>query len=210
MRVLIGVALGIAALGAALAVGLGWLFPETWSCPQPVGYLVAGIDVTETRRIALMTTAVALLVLIAALARRAWRRKKDGAFVALLFAFLAGLAALVPLYLASMVVLRPWVYTAVEGDTGGRELVVREWSVLLGGGGEVLERDGLLLQRIGVTSSDDGYAPFADGAYDVTRDGDLVTLTWDFEPGRPVSMTLPAAGDTVDRADGCASRDVLY
>lgn len=209
MRTLIGVALGVAVLAAVVAVGLGGIFPGSWSCPTVVTYDVAGFDVAETRRLALMAGAVALVVLAAALARRAWIRAHHGAFVALTFAVVAGICALFPLYLASTLFIRHWVYTAVDGDTGRRELIVREWSLLLGGGGEVLERDGILLERIARIATDDGQTAFHDGAYEVTRDGDLITLTWDFG-GTSSSMVLPPAGERADTADGCASRSVLY
>lgn len=118
-----------------------------------------------------------------------------------LLAILATVAVLSSAFVASMFI-RTWTYTPLDGETGGRDLIVREWSFLLAGGGELLERDGIWLTRVGVIRFDDGTMPFAHGEYEVSSDHGEVTIDWMFDSGvGPLSLTL-SRGTSPSR-DGC-------
>ncbi len=61
-------------------------------------------------------------------------------------------------------------------------LVIREWSLLLGGGAEIYYRlDGEETQIGRTTGGNDGYCPFAAGRYQLHQEGDTVTLRWHFD-----------------------------
>ena len=75
-------------------------------------------------------------------------------------------------------------------------LVIREWSFLLGSGAEVYYdygwRSPILLGQ--TSGADDGYCPFEEGAYRITRDGEAVTLSWratDAGTWRSATFDLP-------------------
>jgi hypothetical protein len=208
MRVLLIGCAAVAAVAAGVWIAVGALFPRTWECPAVVTYRVGVVDAAWTQVIAVMVISVAAIVASVAGAVLAARRDRTGVMTALGFLAVGGVLALLPVFAIAATFTRTWVYTPVEGDTGGRDLVVREWTLLLAGGGEILERDGALLTRIGTTVSDDGYAPFAAGAYTVTRDGDAVTLRWAFhadQAARDAVVTLPLQGEPADSASGCVS-----
>jgi hypothetical protein len=173
-----------------------------------VTYRVGAIDAAWTQVIAVMVIVVAAIVAAIAGAVLAARQDRTGVLTALGFLAFGGVLALFPVVVIAATFTRTWAYTEVEGDTGGRDLVVREWALLLAGDGEILERDGALLTRIGTTGSDDGYAPFAAGTYAVTRDGDAVTLRWAYygdQAAQDAVLTLPPRGEAADTASGCVS-----
>lgn len=61
------------------------------------------------------------------------------------------------------------------------EIVIREWSFLLGSGAEVYYRENGKETKLGTTGgADDGYCPFAAGKYEFTQDGNTITLKWFF------------------------------
>jgi hypothetical protein len=208
MRVLLIGCAAVAAVAAGVWIAVGALFPRTWECPAVVTYRVGALDAAWTQVIAVMVVAVAAIGASAAGAALAARRDRTRVMTALGFLAVGGVLALLPVFAIAATFTRTWVYTQVEGDTGGRELLVREWSFLMAGGGEILERDGAMLTRIGTTASDDGYAPFAAGAYTVSRDGDAVSLHWAFhadQAARNAVVTLPLQGEPADGAPGCVS-----
>lgn len=91
-------------------------------------------------------------------------------------------------------------------DTG---YVVREDAFLLAAWGDVYRMDGILATEVARTSGDDGYRPFADGAYAVTEEGGVLRVWYDIvrDPyAGPVRMqgdpafVLPARAD---RAPDC-------
>jgi hypothetical protein len=208
VRVILFGCAGAAVVAAGVWIAVGVLFPRTWGCPAVVTYRVGVLDAAWTQVIAVMVVAVAAIVACAAGAALAARRDRTGVMTALGFLAVGGVLALLPTFVMAATFTRTWVYTQVEGDTGGRDLLVREWSFLMAGGGEILERDGAMLTRIGTTASDDGHAPFAAGAYTVTRDRDAVSLYWAFhadEAARDAVVTLPLQGEPADGASGCAS-----
>lgn len=207
-RVVMIAAGALAVLGIAAAVGAGLAFPRTWSCPEVVTYRIGGLDAAWTQVLGVMVTAVALLVLTVAAAVRAGHRDRPGAQVFLVFLAVVGVLALWPMFVGAATVTRTWAYTEIAGDTGGRDLLVREWSFLLGGGGEVVERDGGWLTRIARTSTDDGYAPFSAGNYSVTNDDGEITLRWSFhaeDGAENTSVVLPPSGEPAPGVTGCAS-----
>lgn len=63
-------------------------------------------------------------------------------------------------------------------------LVIKEWSFLLGSGAEVYyQKDGAEPVLLGkTTGGDDGFCPFIEGLYEITQDGDALTVRWCFQP----------------------------
>lgn len=63
-------------------------------------------------------------------------------------------------------------------------IIIREWSFLLGSGAEVYFQkngtDPVLLGK--TTGGDDGFCPFKEGLYEVSQDGNSVTVKWCFDP----------------------------
>ncbi len=67
----------------------------------------------------------------------------------------------------------------LEGNEG--ELVIKEWSFLLGSGAEIYYREGEKTVLLGkTTGGDDGYCPFANGKYYTEFNGDSVKIRWLF------------------------------
>lgn len=91
-------------------------------------------------------------------------------------------------------------------DTG---YVVREDAFLFATWGDVYRMDGILATKVARTSGDDGYQPFAEGAYAVTEEGGALRVWYDIvrDPyagpvrtqGDP-AFTLPVRAD---RVPGC-------
>lgn len=70
-------------------------------------------------------------------------------------------------------------------EEGPDAVVIKEWSFLLGSGADVYyrkgEEDPVLL---GTTSgADDGFCPFENGLYEITKEGNTVRVSWCFDPG---------------------------
>ena len=82
----------------------------------------------------------------------------------------------------------------IELETRQGELIIREWSFLLGSGSEVYYKEGkkeILLSRL--VGGDDGYCPFEDGQYSVTVDEDEVTIEWYAKPSwKKVTLQFPS------------------
>lgn len=69
-------------------------------------------------------------------------------------------------------------------ELGAEEkLIIKEWSFLLGSGADVYYQRGsqkpVLLGKTG--GADDGACPFSLGQYEITRDGNAVTVKWRFD-----------------------------
>ena len=62
------------------------------------------------------------------------------------------------------------------------KLIIKEWSFLLGSGAEIYYQRGeqkpIFLGQTG--GADDGACPFSVGAYEITQDGNSVTIKWRF------------------------------
>lgn len=194
-------------LGVGLVVAVGLAFPRTSACPEVVGYRVGDLDPSNTQVLGVLLAAVGLVALLIALAV-AVGAERPGLQVVLAFFALAGVLGLLPLMVIGATFARTYVYTEIDSGTTGRDLLVREWSFLLGGGGEVVERDGIWLTRIARTGADDGYTPFADGAYSVTDVGGELTLRWrthSEDSGLDTGLVLPPPGEPApDVLGGCA------
>jgi hypothetical protein len=96
--------------------------------------------------------------------------------------------------------------TVVPLTVGGCETgyMVEEESFLLAGRGTVYRQDGLIITAAGRFSADDGYHPFADGAYTVTVSGDSLHVWYSFafdysatavSTDRDPDFVLPKLGD---------------
>ena len=73
---------------------------------------------------------------------------------------------------------RPDICIPLEDRLG--EIVIREWSFLLGSGAEIYYRVGFIELELGqLIGGDDGYCPFEAGRYAVYMDGNQVTIKWD-------------------------------
>ena len=63
--------------------------------------------------------------------------------------------------------------------TVNAEIVIKEWSFLLGSGAEVYYRAGGKDVFLGnLSGGDDGFCPFKEGKYSVTIDEDKLTIEW--------------------------------
>ena len=69
------------------------------------------------------------------------------------------------------------------------EIVIKEWSFLMGSGAEVYYRNGKNDMKLGsLLGGDDGFCPFKEGLYTVTVSGNEVTIEWD---RLPADSTIP-------------------
>lgn len=63
-------------------------------------------------------------------------------------------------------------------------ITIKEWSYLLGSGAEVYyqknDAEPVLLGK--TTGGDDGFCPFKEGLYELSQDGNTVTVKWCFNP----------------------------
>ena len=61
-------------------------------------------------------------------------------------------------------------------------LIIKEWSFLMGSGAEIYyQQSEQELVLLGQTSGgDDGACPFSEDAYEITRNGNSVTIKWRF------------------------------
>ena len=63
-------------------------------------------------------------------------------------------------------------------------IIIKEWSYLLGSGAEVYyqknDAEPVLLGK--TTGGDDGFCPFKEGLYELSQDGNTVTVKWCFNP----------------------------
>jgi len=64
------------------------------------------------------------------------------------------------------------------------KLIIKEWSFLLGSGGEVYyqKNDHKPILLGNTTGGDDGFCPFRKGLYEITQDGRTLTVKWCFNP----------------------------
>lgn len=64
------------------------------------------------------------------------------------------------------------------------QLIIKEWSYLLGSGAEVYYQkensQPVLLGK--TTGADDGFCPFKEGLYEITQAGNSITVKWRFHP----------------------------
>ena len=68
-------------------------------------------------------------------------------------------------------------------ETQDGEIIIKEWEFLLGSGAEVYYRENgkdILLGKL--SGSDDGFCPFKEGLYELTQEGNTVTIKWCFKP----------------------------
>jgi hypothetical protein len=158
---------------------------------QVTTFLIGGPDGLDQNRLwgwSVLVATLALAIAFGIVIRAAWR---DGyqtwavgtGFCVAVELFFGGTLVFVGLLVAG-------AYTEVEGGAHGRDLVVREWSFLLAGGGTVFERDGIWLTALGRISTDDGYMPFSEGDYRIRPDTDAVVLEFPFEWGKPFTHQL--------------------
>ena len=69
-------------------------------------------------------------------------------------------------------------------ETHEGEIIIREWTFLLGSGAEIYYKiDGKEIKLGQLPGGDDGYCPFQAGRYSVTVDGNILTIEWDDSPG---------------------------
>ena len=79
------------------------------------------------------------------------------------------------------------------------EIVIREWTFLVGSGAEIYYRQNGKITFLGQVSERDGtYCPFQDGKYSVIASGDTLLIKWAFQHSdsknkwREASFTLPS------------------
>lgn len=68
-------------------------------------------------------------------------------------------------------------------DASG-QIIIKEWRYLQGSGAEVYYQkensEPVLLGK--TTGADDGFCPFKEGLYEITQDGNSITVKWCFHP----------------------------
>ncbi len=66
----------------------------------------------------------------------------------------------------------------------GESVIIKEWSFLLGSGAEIYFQKGdeepVLLGK--TTGGDDGFCSFKEGLYEITQDGNTISVSWCFNP----------------------------
>ncbi len=73
----------------------------------------------------------------------------------------------------------------IDMETRDAQLVIREWSFLLGSGAEVYYREnGKYLHLGNCTGADDGYTPFAGGLYEIIEYSNAIHIRWFFTSGQ--------------------------
>ena len=186
MRIALATALAIAAASVAGCIWLveAYHVDHFFGAERRTTFLFGELDSTgmylllsQIAAIALLAAVVIGLSLASRIAEKTLRRMTYAGLVAVL---------IIGIPLAGLHLLGAWlkstaVYTEIEGATVDRDLVIREWSFLLAGGGDVFERDGSTLTLIGKTGADDGQAPFARGEYTAVEVAGVVTLEWVFD-----------------------------
>ncbi len=61
------------------------------------------------------------------------------------------------------------------------EIIIKEWSYLLGSGADIYYREEGETTYLGkTTGGDDGYCPFNDGQYELKLEGDTIQLRWQY------------------------------
>lgn len=71
----------------------------------------------------------------------------------------------------------------IQLETRQAEIIIKEWSFLLGSGAEVYYKDDdkeILLGRL--SGADDGFCPFKEGLYTVEVDDSKLTIEWCKDP----------------------------
>lgn len=185
MRIALTAALAVA---AACVAGCIWLVLEYhvdhfFGTERRTTFLVGELDSSGLYLLLSQVAAVALLVAVLIGLRLAGRipnvvpRRFTYAALAALLVIGIPMAGL-HLFVTAM--RHDGVYTEIQGAGVERDLVIREWSVLLAGGGDVFERNGSMLTLIGTTGVDDGGTPFARGDYSAVEAGGVITLEWKF------------------------------
>ncbi len=64
-------------------------------------------------------------------------------------------------------------------ETQQGEIIIKEWTFLLGSGAEIYYKNGgknILLGQL--QGGDDGYCPFKEGLYEVSEDDGIFTIEW--------------------------------
>lgn len=69
-------------------------------------------------------------------------------------------------------------------EDSSEKIIIKEWRFLLGSGAEVYyQKDSSEPVLLGkTTGGDDGFCPFNEGLYELTQDGNSVTIKWSFNP----------------------------
>jgi hypothetical protein len=201
---------GVSTIAAATSVVMDQQFHalRNNSFDRVATFLIGGAGGLDQNRVWTWGVFVATITLAIAFGlaiRAAWR---DGFRQ---WAVVAGFSVAAELFFGGTLVfvglLVLGAYTEVEGDTHGRDLVVREWSFLLAGGGTVFERDGIWLTNLGTISTDDGYTPVSQGEYRIRPDVDAVVLEFPFEWGKPFTQQL-VIPDGTQPEDGAFSEPI--
>lgn len=64
-------------------------------------------------------------------------------------------------------------------ETYGAEIIIREWSFLMGSGAEIYYKDGDEEILLGQTpGGDDGFCPFKEGLYSIEVNDNKLTIEW--------------------------------
>ena len=71
----------------------------------------------------------------------------------------------------------------IQLESHQAEIIIREWSFLLGSGAEVYYKEGRKEILLGnLSGGDNGYCPFKEGQYSVEFEDNKVIIEWDSKP----------------------------
>lgn len=174
----------ISVTAAAAWLKIGWHAIEPWRGQgRTTTFLIGPWDPDRLYTLAVLMGLAAWTVLFGTLIVILKRHMPPGAARPLVIGLLSIVCCLAGL-VGNLYLLATWFqadgnWVAIEGDTNGRDLLIREDYF----GGAVFERDGDLLTLVGMTGTDDGYCPFVAGKYGVAHDAYSVTLSWSFLAG---------------------------
>ena len=184
----------IVAVGAAVTL-------DQWSRSSGLEILLG--DAVDTQRVVGLLTLLAAVLLLLAIVFWTTQLRRSGLKTAV--KVITGV-----LILVASIATVGWVffdgdrnYTAVL--VAGREtgVVAYEQSFLLGGSGELYQRDGLVLRPLGSFAADDGYQPIRTGDYDATWLGSSLTVHYGFD-GRAAGRRTHGLTVTVTGRNGPA------
>jgi hypothetical protein len=181
---------GVAAVALIVLVTTVWLAAAT---AGEVGLLIGGLDSYSVSSIAFATLMCAGAVSLFAAPIHGW-----WPWLVVPAGIVLGLGALLSLVVAAFICERSTTPLQVDGCDSG--YVVVEESFLFAGWGTVYQQDGIIVHRVERTSTDDGYRPFAVGAYGTKRAGEGIQVWYNFEyqwragvdTHREPDFTLPA------------------
>lgn len=214
MRVAFAIFLTITGFCVGVLVWLVLAFHANrrFGASRPTTFLVNGFDSSSLYSLAALVAAMAAfiavvlaLILAGRISKTVYRRTVRTALSALL---IVG-TPIAALNVFGTAIDSDATYTAIDGPGLHRDLVIREWSLLIAGGGHVFERDGSMLTLLGEIKADDASYPFASGEYTATEVNGTITLEWKFGDTAHRRLVIGPPGFTPPTNDGLYNDEMI-